>query len=327
MAKRTRLLAPAMFAILVAASAWTARSALAQAAADECLSKPNGPSPQGSHWFYRVDRANNNRRCWYLGAQGAKARQAAAKPRPSAAASAPTIAENPAEAAEGQTLRMTDASPPASTLAKAAGATAPEQTSPSADTSASETTSKGDKGDMPLVRPALTPAAAPATERPAVSAPAEQAAALPVERAVKPAPAAETSAEPTVKPGHILAIAAGALMLVAIFFRTIYKFFAVGQPRHPRRGVRQQTRSADNARRTRKSLAPAAAGAAARHADPVRHAEATAHRTGVAESAGNAGLIDAVLQRVRSAEPSLVPAQPQARPARAGGRRRMAAFG
>jgi hypothetical protein len=35
------------------------------AVADDCILKPNAPSPQGSHWYYRTDRVNN-RQCWYL---------------------------------------------------------------------------------------------------------------------------------------------------------------------------------------------------------------------------------------------------------------------
>ena len=37
---------------------------------DECLSKPNSPAAKGQHWYYRVDRANNNRQCWRLGPEG-----------------------------------------------------------------------------------------------------------------------------------------------------------------------------------------------------------------------------------------------------------------
>lgn len=36
-------------------------------AVDECLSKLNAPAPKGQHWYYRVDRVNNNRQCWRLG--------------------------------------------------------------------------------------------------------------------------------------------------------------------------------------------------------------------------------------------------------------------
>jgi hypothetical protein len=38
----------------------------AGSAADECLAKPNGPTPQGQHWYYRIDHANDGRQCWYL---------------------------------------------------------------------------------------------------------------------------------------------------------------------------------------------------------------------------------------------------------------------
>jgi hypothetical protein len=38
-------------------------------AADECLAKPNGPTPQGQHWYYRIDHANDGRQCWYLRAE------------------------------------------------------------------------------------------------------------------------------------------------------------------------------------------------------------------------------------------------------------------
>jgi hypothetical protein len=40
-----------------------------RSAADDCLEKPNGPTPQGQHWYYRIDHANNGRQCWYLRAE------------------------------------------------------------------------------------------------------------------------------------------------------------------------------------------------------------------------------------------------------------------
>jgi hypothetical protein len=40
--------------------------ASSRSAADECLAKPNGPAPQGQHWYYRIDHANDGRQCWYL---------------------------------------------------------------------------------------------------------------------------------------------------------------------------------------------------------------------------------------------------------------------
>ena len=40
--------------------------------ADDCLAKPNEPTPQGQHWYYRVDHANNGRQCWYLRAESGR---------------------------------------------------------------------------------------------------------------------------------------------------------------------------------------------------------------------------------------------------------------
>jgi hypothetical protein len=71
-------------------------------AADECLEKPNAPSPQGSHWYYRTDRTSN-RQCWYLGSERGKAGTLAredtapARPQPSKM-SAPPAQTYPAQA-------------------------------------------------------------------------------------------------------------------------------------------------------------------------------------------------------------------------------------
>jgi hypothetical protein len=44
----------------------------ASSAADECLAKPAGPTPQGQHWYYRIDHANDGRQCWYLRAESGR---------------------------------------------------------------------------------------------------------------------------------------------------------------------------------------------------------------------------------------------------------------
>jgi hypothetical protein len=75
---RTRIAPLAVAAIFIV----TVQGALAS---DECLEKPNAPSPQGSHWYYRTDRMTN-RQCWYLGSERGKvsplARQDTAPARP-----------------------------------------------------------------------------------------------------------------------------------------------------------------------------------------------------------------------------------------------------
>jgi hypothetical protein len=68
-----------------------------QAAADSCLSAPNGATPSGSHWYYRLDRVTK-RQCWYLREESdaAEDKFARAAPPASAPASAST-AEEPAQ--------------------------------------------------------------------------------------------------------------------------------------------------------------------------------------------------------------------------------------
>jgi hypothetical protein len=57
-------------------------------AAGECLSGPKGDTPQGKHWYYRIEHPSK-RHCWYLGDEGKRAS------RESATAKSPE--ETPAE--------------------------------------------------------------------------------------------------------------------------------------------------------------------------------------------------------------------------------------
>jgi hypothetical protein len=93
---RMKLLKRAVFLISVAGVCF---SVVPSRAADECLSQPNSTAPKGSHWYYRVDRANQ-RQCWYLGAERAKARP---QQQQSALTSPPPAASKPAERTAPQT--------------------------------------------------------------------------------------------------------------------------------------------------------------------------------------------------------------------------------
>jgi hypothetical protein len=57
--------------VILAIACAAPASAISAAPAQECLAAPKGQAPQGNHWFYRLDRATH-RKCWYLGAQGAR---------------------------------------------------------------------------------------------------------------------------------------------------------------------------------------------------------------------------------------------------------------
>lgn len=72
-----------------------------RSAADECLTKPNGPTPQGQHWYYRIDHANSGRQCWYLRAEIARVQKTSRQTeRNSSDAMAQAIQAPPAPAAE-----------------------------------------------------------------------------------------------------------------------------------------------------------------------------------------------------------------------------------
>jgi len=78
----------AILAIWLATICLTVQTSRAQI---DCLAKPNAVAPQGTHWYYRLDRATH-RQCWYLAAEGARVLQ----PRPRHAASNPPRQAAPA---------------------------------------------------------------------------------------------------------------------------------------------------------------------------------------------------------------------------------------
>src|SRR5467141_4969119 len=79
MPNRTAKFASAIFASLLAGVPITTISHSAAGADDECLSSPKDQTPQGGHWYYRIDRVTK-RHCWYLKVDDEKPSQAAARP-------------------------------------------------------------------------------------------------------------------------------------------------------------------------------------------------------------------------------------------------------
>ena len=106
-----------------------------------CNAAPKPAAAQGSHWYYRIDRASG-RKCWYLAAEGQKVRTApriVPRTRISSAPAAPPVIE---AAQERQTrpagLRLTD--PPAQPTepADAVSPTAPAAPSAAASDSVAD---------------------------------------------------------------------------------------------------------------------------------------------------------------------------------------------
>src|SRR4029077_10798493 len=79
------------------------------ARADDCLTGPNSPAPQGTHWYYHVDRTNQ-RKCWYMRASSQPAQQAAAQATSEAAPAAQThsmpVSSGPMPATAGASAPM-----------------------------------------------------------------------------------------------------------------------------------------------------------------------------------------------------------------------------
>src|SRR6266403_5508367 len=78
MPNRTAKFVSAIFASLLAGAAFATISHGTADAADDCLSGPKGATPEGSHWYYRIDRVTKQH-CWYLGDEGEKLSLAAPK--------------------------------------------------------------------------------------------------------------------------------------------------------------------------------------------------------------------------------------------------------
>jgi hypothetical protein len=244
MPQRMTIFVTAILVIVVAAVSLTARMSIAQRAADECITKPNSTAPQGSHWYYRVDRATR-KQCWYLGPEGerVRARQAGSRMKSSAPKEEPrqSTAETPDEttaaepapvktaSAEATPARTIPGEAPAGvddpamvfsmrwpSLPKLAGSIESER--PSASNSfADEHSTTYPLDGAPLAWPIVTPADVPATGR---------------------------MLESGFRSDRMLALLAGVLGLVAIFLGAV---FNPSRGRSvPQRRVRKRWWSASN---------------------------------------------------------------------------------
>jgi hypothetical protein len=253
---RTAFCMPVILVTSLAAVASTTRSGLAEAAADECLTKPGASAPQGSHWYYRVDRANNNRHCWYLGSEGAKPR--ATKPQAEASLRLqPRSTSRPEPAnAESPAAEVADAG-------GAQGAVASAAPAPTVPPGGPGMTTENDSSAAVEIaaRWHVLPGSADATAR--GTAPAsnsyveERASAQPEDEmpSVWPILTPAEGSEPTSSPvslGYVLALLVGALALAAAIGRLVF-MLCTGRERD-RAGRRDQLRHQMNVPRSRKPI-------------------------------------------------------------------------
>ena len=76
MPNRTAKFVSAIFASILAGAPLATTSHGETVAADDCLAAPKGPTPAGSHWYYRIEHPTN-RHCWYLREEGDRLSQTA----------------------------------------------------------------------------------------------------------------------------------------------------------------------------------------------------------------------------------------------------------
>jgi hypothetical protein len=238
MSRRLTLAVPVILAASVVVVSFSATTG---DAADECLSGPKGTAPQGSHWYYRVDRSTG-RHCWYLGSQGQKVRSVSERTsqqtrrrveqhseRTETTAPAPAVrSAAPPAVAETKTVAsffsqywsslFSGTEPPKIATAEepkfAPAADASRPAPPSATTNYAQEPDQTDAQDeMPLVWPVLTPA-----EREAAAAPASTA--VP-KSAQMPVPASALGSQ------HMVAVLVGALAIAGILMALVYRLGAI----------------------------------------------------------------------------------------------------
>jgi hypothetical protein len=193
---------PAMLAMVFIAL--TIRAGGAESAGDDCVAKPNSAAPQGSHWYYRVDRTAN-RRCWFLGPEGLKVRRAESPKRLLSSTSTPQLnSDTRAEATASESVANASTSP---SLSKGLSGREPPSTNDDAD---EHTT---DNMSLNLAATAGVSADAATAEQPLEVT-------LGV-RAAAPAPAEDASISVWLE--QMLATGAGVLVLISIALLIIFR--------------------------------------------------------------------------------------------------------
>jgi hypothetical protein len=238
----------AIFASLLASTPFMATvSHGAVPAADDCLSGPKGQTPQGGHWYYRLDRVTK-RHCWYLGEEREKLSQTAspnssqparpASPKPEAAMQ-PTIAD-----AHAELPAQTSIEPPDRVAARApampanAASTEISRAMPGADTQRSVVASRWPDQSSAIASADLTPD--PRDRATSVNSPSR----------IQPSPvlaagqfaAADLSSETqTYSVPMQLAALMGALALAGIIGSVIFR---IASPQGPAQAGIRETRAA-----------------------------------------------------------------------------------
>jgi hypothetical protein len=203
-------------------------------AADNCLSEPNGETPAGKHWYYRIEHGTG-RHCWYLRGEDEKATRAGASEF------APPAAENSRKSETEAARSIADAHaelpPPRITAAVTPSA-------PPAPTDAA--------GSVPAIAAAPSQATSPWPAPPTLAQSGQSADATVEERAdpqtvpvPEPQPA-QTTERNIGSLQKLLLVAFGALALAGLTGSAVYRL-AAGARRRARRKDRWPKKAATRA--------------------------------------------------------------------------------
>ena len=222
-------------AILVSVLAGASLGAVtpdAARAADDCLAAPKGETPEGSHWYYRIDRTSK-RHCWYLRGEGEKLSQTA---EPNSSGAAKPVAAAPMQRsvadAHAEWPQQTSIEPPrrrdGQLPALPANPALSQDNAAGADAPPSVVASRWP--DSPAASPAVSPQpaadqlAANTQPRSQLDSPqSDSAAAPPPAAAAVPLATANSSGLPASLP-VLLGVMTGALALAGITASLVLKF-------------------------------------------------------------------------------------------------------
>jgi hypothetical protein len=239
MSNRTAKFVSAIFASVLAGVSLATLSPGA-ARADDCLAAPKDETPEGSHWYYRIEHGTK-RHCWYLRQEGEQQTQTAA-PDPSSSA---TPMPPKAEGATPRSLADAHAElPPRTSIAPVKNSAAPFPAMPAVTESNGVPPAALPPQSVVASRWPETSSMGSATGSPPVTT--EIAANLPSNATAAPAPLAAAAAVPlaaadtsqSLPPSvpKLLAVITGALALAGITATVVFKLG--GARRRSRRRVR-----------------------------------------------------------------------------------------
>jgi hypothetical protein len=263
MSSRAARIASAVFATTLMGAPLTAILHVTADAADACRTEPGDQTPEGQHWYYRIEHSSN-RQCWYLRDIGERPAQAgltqrsekAVEPKAETPAAQRLLADAHAELPWPQTRVEQNAT---SIPQRPQGVPTDAANTASAQRpNVLENTTRGSLIGSRWPDPGANSTASPQPAASNTLADAQPDQATTPAQAAAPAAADAVPAKPTGTLPTLLMVVAGALALAGLIGRAIFR---LGSPRrpapNPHRGRQRVVwETADGARQSRSRRSP-----------------------------------------------------------------------